>query len=535
MPSSSRSIRRNMGDNLFVGAIPSRLRRNKRTLAHTRSHTRSHTRTPVSRHRTTAKRSVRPIHGKKVGDGVGHFFGDTRPEFRRKNELFPTTPGNWHDTYDAVVVGGGIAGLYTAYSLLKRKPDMKLLLVEKAPYLGGRVYTYSDKHMTVEAGAGRFSNHHPLLNTLLRELKLTRKIVPISGGIKYMPVTPNALRSENGTDGPEQAVGEVIRASKREPIHVLRTISFIHYAKRIVGKERANHIIDSFGYYSELVLMNAYDAIRLMQILNTNDHANRYYGLLGGLSQIILRLEKRIRAHPHATIWVDKTVVDVEAAPPDASRGEEYVCTLSGSSTRMDRSGIDQHLTVLSKTCIFAIPKQALEKLSVFRPITHYLKQISCGSLCRIYSRFRETKWLSDLPKLTTNNDLRMIIPIQPEKGVVMISYTDNRFADEWHTLYKEHGTDAVNRRIVSLVRETLGIQLSPPTHTKVFYWPCGVGYWNVGANSTHVSKRIIHPFPGKRLFICGEHFSEMHQQWMEGALETSERVVGLVFGHSSS
>jgi len=33
------------------------------------------------------------------------------------------------------------------------------------------------------------------------------------------------------------------------------------------------------------------------------------------------------------------------------------------------------------------------------------------------------------MPKLTTNNNLRMIIPISEKNGVIMISYTDNKFA----------------------------------------------------------------------------------------------------------
>jgi len=33
-------------------------------------------------------------------------------------------------------------------------------------------------------------------------------------------------------------------------------------------------------------------------------------------------------------------------------------------------------------------------------------------------------------------------------------------------------------------------------------------------------------PIPEMDLFICGEHFSDKNQQWMEGALETSQKVL---------
>ncbi len=37
--------------------------------------------------------------------------------------------------YDAVIVGGGIVGLATAYRLLEARPQTKLLLLEKEPKL----------------------------------------------------------------------------------------------------------------------------------------------------------------------------------------------------------------------------------------------------------------------------------------------------------------------------------------------------------------------------------------------------------------
>jgi hypothetical protein len=36
----------------------------------------------------------------------------------------------------------------------------------------------------------------------------------------------------------------------------------------------------------------------------------------------------------------------------------------------------------------------------------------------------------------------------------------------------------------------------------------------------------MIKPFPKMELYVCGENFSENGQQWIEGALETSEKVV---------
>ncbi len=54
------------------------------------------------------------------------------------------------ELYDTIIIGGGIAGLYTAYLLQKRNPKHRFIILEKQKYLGGRLLTYSDKYMTVE-------------------------------------------------------------------------------------------------------------------------------------------------------------------------------------------------------------------------------------------------------------------------------------------------------------------------------------------------------------------------------------------------
>lgn len=429
---------------------------------------------------------------------------------KRRSKTSKTLP-KVEGYYDTIIVGGGIAGLYRAYCLLRRSPTMRLLLIEKQPYLGGRVYTYKDDTMTVETGAGRFSNQHKRLWKLIHQLGLGKKIVPILGEFSYIPSGMGG--KEAVEDGPEKEIAEIVKASRHTSLTELRNISFLNYAKRIVGNKRAQHIVDSFGYYSELVVMNAHDAIHLMSVLDTHDTTNHFYSLSGGLSQIIKRLEMFIRKHSHTEIRVKTALEDIQYEDNDKDPIKNnglFRCLLSDGST------------VIAKQCILALPKQALAKLEMFHPLASYLGQVSCGSLCRIYSQFskKDAKWLYGLTKMTTNNDLRMIIPIDAEKGIVMISYTDNQFADKWHELYTKKGVEAVNRRLHELIKETLDIDISEPIKTKVFYWPCGVGYWNVGANSDAVSKRMARPFGTKRrLFVCGEHFSEKHQQWMEGAL----------------
>jgi monoamine oxidase len=157
------------------------------------------------------------------------------------------------------------------------------------------------------------------------------------------------------------------------------------------------------------------------------------------------------------------------------------------------------------------------------------------GSLCRIYSVFPtsshnkvgrengEKPWFAGLGKLTMNNDVRMIIPIDEETGVVMISYTDGVIADRWAKMESEKGIREVNRRLKELIDERLKISIPMPKHTKIFHWLNGVGYWKVGANSSAVEKMATVGVRG--MYFCGENYSSENQQWIEGSLDTAELV----------
>ena len=183
---------------------------------------------------------------------------------------------------------------------------------------------------------------------------------------------------------------------------------------------------------------------------------------------------------------------------------------------------------------ICALPKEALTKLRILDPIQKRLiDKVNSGSLCRIYSRFEKDAtgkfWFQDLPKFTTNNPLRMVIPYNKDSGVIMISYSDGEFANSWWRLYKEKGVVALEQKIKEFIQDSTGIVIPKPKSTRVFYWKYGVGYWGLGADSEIVANKIIQPFPDMDLFICGENYSYKFQQWMEGALETSSQILDMI------
>lgn len=75
--------------------------------------------------------------------------------------------------YDIIVIGGGISSLYTAYKLLNKKPDLKLLVLEKSSHLGGRTWKEHFANTRVVVGAGILrKDKDNIAMELVKELKI---------------------------------------------------------------------------------------------------------------------------------------------------------------------------------------------------------------------------------------------------------------------------------------------------------------------------------------------------------------------------
>jgi len=380
-----------------------------------------------------------------------------------------------------MILGGGISGLYTAYQLLKKNPDRHLVIIDKRDRWGGRIHTYTDKNMTVETGAARFNDRHPILLELIHDLKLEKFIRPSTSDYTFIGETPYTLKT---------SLLKIIAAAEIDLFHDLKNLGFLEYASLLLPKEEIKFIEDSFGYYAELVIMNAKDAIRLMKEL----FFSKFYMLEGGLSQIIDELVHRLQMFPNLEMRLNETVLSIQ----------------KGYVVRTDKGVYRDPL------CICTMPKDPFMKLAFSKPLHSKLK-LTCSPMCKIYATVSKPLVHK---KMTSATPLRIIIP--HSKNTVLISYSDHYFAMFWYDLYKKHGKAKVIEVLSFYVEEELGVR-PDILDINVFFWPCGVGYWNIGADSEVLAKQLQNPFPN--FYLCGEHYSAKHQQWMEGALETSKAV----------
>jgi hypothetical protein len=428
--------------------------------------------------------------------------------------------------YDIIIVGGGLSGLYAAYRYHQKHPKAKILLLESLDRLGGRIYTYEDEtYGKIEAGAARFLTQHKHVIQLIHELGLEASIGHIPPDIGYEPATPvDEIPTEDAAQPhtPEDItnLSKIILAqAKNTPRKVLQNQVFMDFVKKVLTPAEAQLYYDSFGYSSELTFMNAYDTV---QLIKNHFMSKRFLNLKGGLGQIVDRLVAKLRTYKNIEIKIKCPVTDIQRPAGVAEQGPDQLFYIQSISE-----------TFQSRICICTFNKETAEKFPIFRPIKPYLKYIKNLPLCRIYSQFSpnpETNelWFKGRHKFTTNNSLRMVIPMNADRGTAMISYSDNHYATAWYKLYKTKGIDAVNKKLHKLIQESVAAQPSlrkgpipPPTHTKIFYWEHAVAYYGKGFDSTTMLDKIRQPYPTLPLYLCGENYSEKNNQWMEGALDT--------------
>ena len=415
--------------------------------------------------------------------------------------------------YDIIIIGSGISGLNCAYQLLKSNSFLKILILEKNDYLGGRIKTnrckVNNHNYQFEEGAGRFNQNHKLLLNLINELKLKKYIIEIGSKISFYPSTPYEKKFIH--QSPFKYVDIVIKKSKKVEKEELQKYTFKEFAKTILNKNEIKFILDSFGYYEQLIKMNAYNAMKLFKDGMNPDL--KFYSLSCGLDQIIVKLAKKIKNN--CKIIINSNVLKINYMKENQNQNQNQ-----NLFTIITENNIYQ-----SKICITAIPKPNLLKLNIYKEYYNLLNSIDTKSLCRIYSIFNKKDiWFKDIGKSTTNSDTRYVIPIDKKDGLVMISYSDSKFANYWIKLKNENESLFIEK-LKENIYQAFYKKIENPIYTKTCYWKLGTGFWLKNKNSTILYKQILQPNKNMPLYICGENYSES-QGWMEGALETSFDII---------
>ena len=105
-----------------------------------------------------------------------------------------------------------------------------------------------------------------------------------------------------------------------------------------------------------------------------------------------------------------------------------------------------------------------------------------------------------------------------------MISYTDYKDTIPFISNGKLKKDDLIINIINTELKKIFNIDIPNPIKLHSYYWINGCHYWKKNNDSEIISKYIINPI--NNIYICGETYSLYNQAWIEGALETSNKVI---------
>ena len=439
------------------------------------------------------------------------------------------------NVYDLVIIGGGIAGLYTLYKLSSKYAHLKILLLESGQRYGGRIYSYKEtidkQEYVMDLGAGRLGYHHKLITSLINELGLKPKIIPIPNTKTYIEVAANNKVS-NKTSTKDYIMDKLTKFFFSPLVSKLgkstkQSYYLYEFLTKYVSASFSRKVEDVFEYSSDLNELNAYDAIEYFKY--DYNKTSDFFTLNGGLEQIIERLLlaiKKTRAYKLHNVRLQNlsNVENITYKKNDASDLFE----ISVANYNIQGSSPD---ILYSKYVICAIPKKSLTKLTIFKPLLSELNSINSINLLRIYEIYDKehdsgSVWFKNVEKTITNTNVQFVIPINPDNGLIMSSYSDCANARYWNNLLVSKGLDYVKVKLhekLNLLFSIYNIKVPLSKYIKMYFWDAGVACWKKGVDSDYLSVKLLNPY--SRVFIIGENYSK-YQAWCEGALMTSESCI---------
>jgi monoamine oxidase/predicted heme/steroid binding protein len=431
------------------------------------------------------------------------------------------------NNYDLVIIGGGIAGLYTLYKLSKHYDQLKILLLESGERYGGRIYSYKEtidgEEYVMDLGAGRLGHHHKLINTLISELGLKSKIVNIPNTKTYIEVTENNKAHEK-TQYKDSIMAKLYKFFLSPLVSklgkaALQKFYLYELLTKYMSASFSQKVASVFEYSSDLNELNAYDAIGYFKYDYNKE--STFFTLYGGLGQIIDHLLLAIKQ----TQGYKRNNINM----CNLSRVENVTYNANLFTISVSNYKTSNKTTYYCNHLICAIPKQSLESLTIFKPLLRDLDSINPINLVRIFEVYKTENgesWFKNIKKTITNSKVQFVIPINSNNGLIMSSYSDCANARFWNNLLAKKGLDYVKQTLnstLNLVFSVYNISVPPSKYIKLYFWDAGVANWKKNVDSDYLSYKLINPLPN--VYIIGENYSK-YQAWCEGALMTSENCI---------
>jgi hypothetical protein len=405
--------------------------------------------------------------------------------------------------YDIIIVGAGIAGLYSAHRILKQSPDLSILILESGAKsdIGGRMGNDQFYGVSVVKGAGiGRKKTDVILAALLKEFDVEYNEFVIDH--KFSPKIQDQVVDVNKT------VAFLRKIYKQNSIKQQQ--KFKEFAVEHLGERMYNQFVLSTGY-TDYEDADVYSVLYLYQMDNNTSGWTAYHI---PWSDLVDKLKQRLGSH---RIKTGQQVSSIQYRDCNFE-----VVANTGSSNKQN--------VFRAKKVIVATSIDTVKRLFTGMPV---YRQIQGQPFLYVYAKFnKESAALLKtlVPTYTlVEPPLQKIIPMDADKGVYMIAYADNHNATRLKP-YLDNTRESNKRYFERQMERVLGLNgstLSIIAFTS-YYWKIGTHYLEPHDTRNYRNLQQMldlaqHPVPG--ILVVGEAVSA-HQGWTEGALESVDRVL---------
>jgi oxygen-dependent protoporphyrinogen oxidase len=425
-----------------------------------------------------------------------------------------------HNTHHVAIVGGGIAGLATAYYLQQKAraagQPLAYTLIESGSSLGGKISTAVQDGFVIEGGPDSFITQKPAAVRLCRELGLEdhlvgtnddrRRVYVLDGGrlrplpdgvmlvipTKFTPFALSPLISLPGkarmgldllipprrTASDESLADFIRRRLGQEALDKIAEplMAGIHVAdpERLSIQSTFPRFVEMERRYGSLIKGMLTQKARARRNGSSGHSLSLFMTLRGGLRELVETLAGRLDGQ----LLSGARVVKLERSP-DAAEGGRY------------RLRLEDGRTLLADSVILAIPAyDAAELIEPLQPaLATKLRAIRYVSTATVSLGFRRDEFEHPL------DGFGFVVSRREATRLMACTWTSTKFsgrAPAEHVLvrgfvggpYHEELVSLSDAELIQLVRQELGQTMgvaARPVAARAYHWPQGNPQYDVG------------------------------------------------------
>lgn len=437
-----------------------------------------------------------------------------------------------NDNLDFIIIGGGISSLYSSYKLLKEKPDLNILILEKNENLGGRIQNgyFGDK--SVDLGAVRIPKDFINCINLIKELGLeTRSFSTKLNNVYtrgkffekndlhkvqsrfFLPEnTPESLTAETLLNRTLKKILGTLDVEKIHPNMIIKgkklyEWSIYNLLRSALTEEQINWICSSidFGYYKKNWSAYSYckDVLHseeFCMVSNKNSHFGNMYELIDKLDKKTTNVAKKFNKLVKKTFYnYEKKLWEVEVEDTFNNVLEKYY----------------------SKILISTIPILFLKNLDINVPDKEKWNYLLNSSFSMVrdkyYLKYPSKWWQSEEGSFYDNSANKSIWVFSPSSTIILASYLD---APQINIFRALEGRDLMLELHKGVCRVMNVSPNAVPEPEKVVYkrWDYISNYIVAGINVDELVKTSAKPFDNMPLFLSTDSITNK-AGWIEGSL----------------